>query len=424
MHFYSHIVFVVLFTLFNLCASHVIRDNETFLWPPKYTHYDNLIILFLKLQSTYPELAKVSSIGKSVEGRELLIIQITENVAQKHLGRPSFKYVANMHGDESVGRQLLIYLAQYLLLNYGKSDRVTKLVNNIDIYLIPSLNPDGYEASQEGNCNSFNDFRGRNNAKGIDLNRDFPDQFDNNRSNKDSYLYDGRQPETRAMIRWVINKQFVLSANLHGGAVVASYPFDDDYSGIYCCKESRTPDDNLFKRLAHSYADLHPLMQRGYSCQESFKDGITNGAFWYGVKGTMQDFNYLNSNCLELTLELSCCKYPVASKMINHWRYNKDSLLSFMEQIHTGVKGFVFDEKGTPVEKAEIVVDSIDHSVKTTESGEYWRLLPPGKFNLTATSVAFIPHEPIEVIVLENQSEAIVLNFTLKRRNILDVDSS
>lgn len=46
------------------------------------------------------------------------------------------------------GRQLMIYLALYLIKNYGKDERVTKLVNTTDIFLMPSMNPDGYENSQ------------------------------------------------------------------------------------------------------------------------------------------------------------------------------------------------------------------------------------------------------------------------------------
>ena len=63
-----------------------------------------------------------------------------------------FKYVANMHGNEAVGRELVIFMTQYLLHNYGKDDRVTKLVNNTDLWLMPSLNPDGFEAASEGHC--------------------------------------------------------------------------------------------------------------------------------------------------------------------------------------------------------------------------------------------------------------------------------
>lgn len=77
-------------------------------------------------------------------------IEINANVGNRSLLTPMFKYVANMHGDESVGRQLMIYLAQYLIENYGKDERVTRIVNTTDIFLMPSMNPDGYENSQVG----------------------------------------------------------------------------------------------------------------------------------------------------------------------------------------------------------------------------------------------------------------------------------
>lgn len=147
--FLPKFIFLLLTLSISECVPRSIKENnDPLLVPPKYTKYDDLVTLFNELESLYPELAKVYSIGKSVEGRQLLVIQITEGVKQTHPERPSFKYVANMHGDESVGRELVIYLARYLLLNYGKDDRITKLVNTTDIHLMPSLNPDGFEASK------------------------------------------------------------------------------------------------------------------------------------------------------------------------------------------------------------------------------------------------------------------------------------
>ena len=77
---------------------------------------------------------------------------------------------------------------------------------------------------QEGNCDSLPGFVGRTNANGIDLNRDFPDQFDYIFKRPSIRKY---QPETLAMMKWIVQNPFVLSGNLHGGAVVASYPFDN-----------------------------------------------------------------------------------------------------------------------------------------------------------------------------------------------------
>jgi hypothetical protein len=50
----------------------------------------------------------------------------------------------------------------------------------------------------------------------------------------------------------------------------------------------------------------------------------------------MQDFNYLHSNAFEITMELSCCKYPPAKDGIlgKEWDNNKEALLTYMEMVN------------------------------------------------------------------------------------------
>lgn len=55
--------------------------------------------------------------------------------------------------------------------------------------------------------------------------------------------------------------------------------------------------------------------------------------------GGMQDFNYVYGSCIDITFELSCCKHPLASFLSQEWLNNKESLISFIEQVHMGVKG-------------------------------------------------------------------------------------
>ncbi|XP_054259827.1 carboxypeptidase D-like [Macrosteles quadrilineatus] len=395
------------FTLY--LVSSVEAHNDSFLENPKYLSNEEVKVLFKQFKSKYPTLSDYFSIGKSVQGRDLWVIRITSDVDQKSSLKPMFKYVANMHGDESIGREVLIYLAQYLLENYISDPRVRRLLDTVDIYLLPSLNPDGFASSVEGLCDSLGTYRGRNNANGVDLNRDFPDQFDTNSDDNN------RQPETLAMMKWIMNNTFVLSGNLHGGAVVASYPFDDTRKGQGdgCCHESKSPDDPLFKKLALVYADLNPEMHAGNACKpDNFSQGITNGAFWYEVKGGMQDFNYVRGNCMEVTFELSCCKFPNATDLPTYWHRNKESLISFIEAARWGVKGYVtFNEEFIP--HAEVQVKGIDHNVTSNHDGGYWRLLMPGDYEIRAAAKGYEAGPWVQIKVPEHGLDAIVANLTL-----------
>ncbi|KAG7321908.1 hypothetical protein KOW79_014766 [Hemibagrus wyckioides] len=380
--------------------------------PETYNTYYNYVELTRRLKALaqrYPHIANLSSIGQSVEGRELWVMRITKEPLTYVPGKPKFKYVGNMHGDETISRQVLVYLIEYLLGRYGENQRVMELVNNTDIYIMPSMNPDGFEKSVEGDC--LGQAGGRNNAKNIDLNRKFPDQFIQINVNEADI------PENTAMMKWILDNKFVLSGNLHGGTVVASYPFDDSTwhtaTGVY----SSSPDDALFRYLAQVYAKNHPIMKTGEpKCDgepdETFKDGITNGAHWYDVPGGMQDYNYLKGNCLEITMELSCCKYPLASDLAKEWENNRESLLAYMEQVHIGVRGFVREARtGAPLSDAVIFVAGINHNITTGHFGDYFRLLLPGTYNIMALASGCVPMTVPGVQVTEGK--ATELNFTL-----------
>lgn len=212
-----------------------------------YHHYSDVDTLFHALEKKFPTLAKVGSIGKSGQGLELFYIQISDNVDTPEPGEPMFKYVGNIHGNEAVGRELIVYLAQYLLENYQSDSRVKQLIDTTNIFLMPSANPDGFESAKLGitagilkNNDSCTGFLGRQNAQSVDLNRNFPDQFRSER-------FDPIQTETQLLMDWIKENKFVLSANLHGGSVVASYPFDDSASHRQDGDYSRSPDDDVFR---------------------------------------------------------------------------------------------------------------------------------------------------------------------------------
>ncbi|KAL1456981.1 hypothetical protein WDU94_001661 [Cyamophila willieti] len=374
-----------------------------------YLSYEKLDSLIHQLQKKYPNLVRVRSIGKSVEGRELWAVQITHDVQEERkLLKPMFKYVANMHGDETVGYALMVFLIQYLVYNDQVDDRVTKILSSTDVYILPTINPDGYTKSQEGLCGSLEGYVGRQNAEGVDLNRNFPEQFEYN----EDKVY---AQETKVIMQFIKTQPFVLSGNLHGGAIVASYPYDSSPYEENCCFESKVPDRKFFIQLARNYANKNPMMSPGRACGFQFDGGITNGNNWYKVPGGMQDFNYVNSNCFEMTMEISCCKYPPGRDLRAYWVANKESLLDFIESTRKGIYGLVVDKEGDPVPSAKITVQGINKNITVTSRGEYWRLLAPGQYTITATATGYEPVSTKNIIV--DNKEPNRLDFVLAKIN-------
>eukprot|EP01018_Ginkgo_biloba_P024303 Gb_15526 [translate_table: standard] len=329
-------------------------------------------------------ISRLYSIGKSVRGIPLWVLEISDKPGQDE-PEPAFKFVGNMHGDEPVGRELLLYLANWLCTNYLKDPLATRIIENIHLHLLPSMNPDGFDLRMRGNANK------------VDLNRDFPDQFFP--QNDDENL---RQPETKAIMKWIKEKRFTASASLHGGALVANYPWDGtiDGRGGY----SKCPDDETFRYMATIYSRFHYNMSRN----KEFHGGITNGALWYPVYGGMQDWNYIHGGCFELTLEISDVKWPAAKEIPLLWEHNRMSMLQLVASlVKTGVHGKVISSYlGQPL-SASIQIVGINHTVTAGHLfGNYHRMLVPGhSYEVTASLHGYSPRTTHIMLVEEKATQ-------------------
>eukprot|EP00271_Cylindrocystis_brebissonii_P010317 TRINITY_DN26493_c0_g1_i1.p1 TRINITY_DN26493_c0_g1~~TRINITY_DN26493_c0_g1_i1.p1 ORF type:complete len:701 (-),score=87.98 TRINITY_DN26493_c0_g1_i1:16-2118(-) len=335
-------------------------------------------------------IARLYSIGESVEGFPLLAVEISDRPHVEE-AEPAFKFVGNMHGDEPVGRQLLLYLADWLCTEYGRNEQATSLVSSVRLHLLPSMNPDGFRAHR------------RTNVHLVDLNRDFPDQWYSHNNNESR-----RQPEVQALMRWTRQHNFIAAASFHEGALVANYPWDGSRNRR--TEYSQCPDDALFRVLAEIYSRANNLMWKS----AEFAHGVTNGAKWYPLYGGMQDWNYIATGCLDLTLEINGDKWPPAEKLGQLWEQHRPSMLALaMTVTKMGVRGRVVSQAtGQPLAATIRVAGNPIRSRARSSLGDFYRLLLPGTHQVITSAAG---HETsIHVVTVPSEGAPVVLDVLLE----------
>ncbi len=324
-----------------------------------YPTNDQIGTMLQTLASTYPDKAAYFTWGQSVAGRTLHGIHITDNVMTAE-AEPEVRISSSMHGDEVVGLVLTLDFAYYLLENYGQAghEDVTNLVDNYDITLMPSYNPDGTALDQ------------RYNQNGVDLNRNFP-------------LPAGTDPiqelENVNFMNFCNARHAVLSENYHGGSLVVNYPWDYTYT--------LAPDDAALIQMSLEYSTYNLPMYNG-----AFDHGITNGAAWYVVYGSLQDWCYDQTDDINVTIEVSNTKWPSAGTLAGFWNDNRESLMHWVKSARYGVNGVVTAaDTGLPL-AATVTVNGISTEVHTDPAaGDYYKLLPTGTYTITYEATGYVP---------------------------------
>merc|ERR1712183_930619 len=124
---------------------------------------------------------------------------------------------------------------------------------------------------------------------------------------------------------------------------------------------------------------------------------------------------------MELTIGVSCCKYPKSERLLPEWKNNVYSLISYVEQGQRGIRGFIKDQDGNPLKEAIIQVKKLgeDQSwrqkdvTSDSEFGRYWRILLPGNYSVRAAKDSSISEEKsVEISSNEYQRLDFVIAYT------------
>ena len=173
--------------------------------------YDEHVVFMQTLAATYPDLVEMFSLGDSVEGRALWALKITGAEGEN---KPAVFYQAAQHGNEQSGASVLEYVAQHLVMSYETDPDMRWMVDNLEVYLLPISNPDGYVIGQ------------RYNAHRVDTNRNWGGPGAGFSTSTDPGPHTFSEPETAAFRDFFENHSNIrVYFDLHGYANYILWPW-------------------------------------------------------------------------------------------------------------------------------------------------------------------------------------------------------
>jgi len=302
-----------------------------------YHNYTEIARTLIYLNETYPNIANVFSIGKSWQNKDIYCIRLT-NETNTH-PKPKLFFVGYHHARELISAELPLYFAVEAANTFGTNETITHMLNYSEIYIVPALNPDGFDAVKanewhrknvhpydedgdtlfdedppddedgdgyieqlmfsnetfirwEGIDNDTDGWLNEDWVGGVDLNRNYDYQWNATCYSGSPYPWaeDYRgpapfsEPETQAIRDLALSHDFKYAISFHSGTEVIGYPWG--YTN------TPTPHDATFGEVA---GNLSALV--GAPCGQI-------GKYMYTTSGSWDDWMYGNRGTFALTCEI------------------------------------------------------------------------------------------------------------------------
>ena len=272
-------------------------------FPPGDGAFHNLQELESEMKAlvqAHSNLATLSSIGKSVEGRDLWMVRIS-GTQTKEGEKAGILFLGTHHAREHLSTEVPFFLMKHLLEKYGKDEKITRLVNEREIWIIPLVNPDGtdYDITDKPYkwWRKNRQSAGAQSIYGVDLNRNYGYKWGGQGAGSDpsSETYRGvsafSEPETGAVKAFIdTHPNITTLLSYHTFSELILYPWGYTYDSI--------EDQQAFK--------VHETMAQAMGRMTGYKPQQSSDL--YITSGDTTDWSFGEHKIISFTFEL----YPAS----------------------------------------------------------------------------------------------------------------
>ncbi len=361
----------------------------------KYPTYEAYVGFLEKWAEDYPAICKMYDLGPSgvaSKNHRIYGMRISDNVEENE-AEPRYLETNVIHGDEVLNLMNCLHMVDTILSSYGKDDRITKLVDSLEMWFIPNMNPD---ATYKSGNHTVQGAQRRNLADNFDLNRNNPCPCEGAECHGKTGLYTYYAKETQALMLLHSWYKFQFAQDQHGGTETYLWP----YGGV----RTRPKDEDWYRWFAKKLVkQIHDDCNNSGYMTSCGGDGVGNiYSELYECHGIRCDMNDWVGNGKSLTLESSKKKLLDEVDLARHWRYCKEALFQSYEILYeTGLQGIVIDSQMAfygdtiPINKVEISRngDLPNGTVLTDSAGRYVKYMNIGTYTLTFEHEDYVTKE-------------------------------
>ncbi len=347
----------------------------------KYKTPEEVTTIVKKIEADFPSLVKLSTLGTSIEGREIWVIKISDNAHENEKSEPAILFNAMHHAREVMTTEVALDIANELLTKYDTDAKVKSWVDNNEIYIVPMLNPDGNHRVWTSNNMWRKNARG---DYGVDINRNYPYQWGacNGSSGfqwSDTYrgASAGSEPETKALMKLVGEIKPVFDISYHSYSELVLYP--------YSCEGEHVETHEIVAGLGKELASIIKSDNGG----TDYEPG-TSWEVLYGVDGGDIDWMYHEHGVIPYVIELNSRSagfqppYSLVAPTLVKQRPGWGKLLDRVSE--SSIRGYLSEENINA--STSITVEGLgDNNYKSVHKakvdGSFHVIVKPGMYSVT-----------------------------------------